>query len=151
MSFVINSTIQVTGFVTLKKFLAGKNLQQIESLLGFHQGRLKLGATVAELQSFPSALEFDLAGYSQVADHRFNSNALNGFDVSKLKGIVQDVWSQPGEKLVKVIAATRHDPGISNDEQYPPGQGVPQWKLIAQKPATVIAILTDYSKAVYKG
>jgi hypothetical protein len=151
MSFVLYSTIQVSGFVTLKKFLAGKSLQQIESLLGFHQGRLRLGATIAELQSTPSAAEFDLAGYSQVADHRFNKAALNGFDMSKLKGIVQDVWSQPGEKLVKVIATTRHDPIMTDDDQYPPGQGVPQWKLVAQKPATVTAVLTDYTKGIYKG
>jgi hypothetical protein len=151
MSFVLHSTINVTGFVTLKKFLAGKNLQQIESLLGFHQGRLKMGATILELQGTPSAGEFDLAGYSQVADHRFNKAALSGFDMSKLKGIVQDVWSQPGEKLVKVIATTHHDSDMTNDEQYPPGQGVPQWKLTAQKPATVTAILMDYSNGVYKG
>lgn len=151
MSFVLYSTIQVSGFVTLKKFLAGKSLQQIESLLGFHQGRLRLGATIAELQYIPSAAEFDLAGYSQVADHRFNKGVLNGFDQSKLKTMVHDVWSQPGEKLVKIIATTRHDPNMTNDDQYPPGQGVPQWKLIAQKPATVTAILSDYSKGVYKG
>src|ERR1043165_4941238 len=104
MSFTLHSTIQVSGFVTLKKFIVGKNLQQIESLLGFHQGRLKLGATFAELQYTPAATEFQLAGYSQVADHRFNNSALNNFDQVKLKGIVQDVWSQPGEKLVKIIA-----------------------------------------------
>jgi hypothetical protein len=151
MSFTLHSTINVTGFVTLKKFIAGKNLQQIESLLGFHQGRLRQGATIAELHCMPAAAEFDLAGYSQVADHRFDKGALNGFDQSKLKGMVQGVWSQPGEKLVKIIATTRHDPNMTDDDQYPPGQGVPQWKLIAQKPATVTAILMDYSKGVYKG
>jgi hypothetical protein len=151
MSFTLHSTIQVSGFVTLKKFIVGRNLEQIESLLGFHQGRLKMGATFAELQYTPSSAEFELAGYSQVADHRFDRNALNGFDMSKLKNMVSDVWSQPGEKLVKIIATTRHDVSMSNDDQYPPGQGVPQWKLVNPKPATVTAIITDYSKGVYKG
>src|SRR5688572_7438162 len=114
MSFALHSTIQVSGFVTLKKFIAGRNLQQIESLLGFHQGRLRLGATFAELQYTPAATEFELAGYSQVADHRFDRNALNGFDQSKLKNIAQNVWSQPGEKLVKIIATTRHDSNMTN-------------------------------------
>ena len=150
MSFALHSTIQVSGFVTLKKFIVGRNLQQIESLLGFHQGRLRLGATFAELQYTPAATEFELAGYSQVADHRFDRNALNGFDQSKLKNIAQNVWSQPGEKLVKIIATTRHDSNMTNDDQYPPGQGVPQWKLTNPKPAKVTAIITDYSNGVYK-
>jgi hypothetical protein len=155
MSFTLNSTTQVSGYVTLKKFLVGRNLEQIEGLLGFKKGRLSRGATFAELQYLPSSTEFELAGYSQVAEHHFDKSVLNGLDVAKLKNIVLDAWNQPGEKLVKVIATIPHDtdPDRDEDDQYPPGKGVPQWKLnrVNSKTAIVTYVINDYPGGTYKG
>ena len=145
-----NTTIQVSGFITLKKFLLGRNLQQIERLLGFHKGRLRQGATFAELTAIPGVNEFDLAGYSQVANHRFDTRALAGYDINKLKNNVLEVWNKPGEKLVKVIATTGHNGALSNDVQYPPGSGVPQWKLIVRKQAVVRCVVNSYPDGVYR-
>ena len=150
MSAIIHSTIQISGFITLKKFLLGRNLQQIERLLGFHSGRLRQGATFAELISLPGLNEFDFAGYSQVASHRFDTRALAGYDINKLKNNVLEVWSKPGEKLVKVIATTGHNAALSNDLQYPPGSGVPQWKLIVRKQAVVRCVVNSYPGGVYR-
>ena len=43
------------------------------------------------------------------------------------------------ERLVKVLATVRHDNSMDPDIQYPPGQGVPQWKVTVQIPGTVIS------------
>jgi hypothetical protein len=52
--------------------------------------------------------------------------------------------------LVKVKAITPHNNNIQNDEQYPPGQGIPQWKLISGIPARVVAEIYDYPSGIFR-
>ena len=139
----INQSIQVSGCITQEKYIKGKTLLEIERILGFHNGRLNTGIIVAALLQIPSNDQFDLLGYTQVAEHRFNSNSLKALDVIKLKDLVRkDVFTLNGiNRLVKVIPQTGHQMSMSDDDQYPPGQGVPQWKLKDKIPARVIAIV----------
>jgi hypothetical protein len=44
-------------------------------------------------------------------------------------------------RLVKVMPNTPHAEHMENDEQYPPGLGVPQWKLTSKINAEVVAII----------
>ena len=93
------------------------------------------------LLEIPQSHQFELAGYTQVADHRFDkSKALKGLDERKLKEIAVSSFVTSGvNRLVKVMPATAHSNAMDNEAQYPPGQGVPQWKLRCPLRAQVIA------------
>ena len=138
----------VSGCITKEKFIAGRTLIEIEKILGFHHGRLLSGIAVVALTELPALQSFDLAAYSHIATHRLK--APTGLDIEKLKTQVRATWTTSGfERLVKVLPATRHDPNMNPDLQYPPGQGAPQW--IAKTPlrGIVVAIVTSYPNGYY--
>jgi hypothetical protein len=139
----VGQKIAVGGFVTKQKSLAGRSLLELESILGFHAGRLANGATFAALDRLPLPNEFETRGYSQVADHRHATPP--GLDMAAIKRMAMAAWAPSGpDRLIKVMAVTLHNTGMRDDDQYPPGQGVPQWKLVMPIPATVIAVLGRY-------
>lgn len=134
----IGQQLNVSGCVTKDKFIRGRTIEEIERLIGFHRGRLSSGLTVVRLNRLPAINEFELAAYSNVATHRHQQPT--DLDISKIKQLAIASWSLTGvERLVKVLAAIRHDTGMDPDVQYPPGRGIPQWKLTVQVPGTVIA------------
>lgn len=132
--------IAVQGYVTQYKFIAGRSLREIEKLLGFHAGRLAQGATFAALDRLPSFGDFTTAGYSQVAAHRHRTP--EGLDMDRIKRMAMSAWATTGpDRLLKVVPMMGHSTAMDDDLQYPPGQGVAQWKLTAPVPATVVAVL----------
>lgn len=135
--------ISVRGCITQEKYIKGRTLAELENILGFHAGRLSQGATVAALLQVPNKGQFNLISYTQVAEHKISKEAFNGLDTDKLKDLLlRETFTIVGvNRLVKVIAKTEHSKTMSDDEQYPPGWGVPQWKLTAEMPAQVIAEL----------
>ena len=135
--------IQIKGCITQERYIKGKTLPELERLLGFKKGRLDNGVVVAALIQMPMANQFELMGYSQVAGHKFNSDSTKGLDISKLKELVlKETFTLVGVKrLVKVMANTPHSDHLSNDEQYPPGEGVPQWKLTSRVSARVVDVV----------
>ena len=135
--------IQIKGCITQERYIKGKTLPELERLLGFKKGRLEKGVVVAALIQLPTVNQFDLLGYSQVAGHKFNSDSTKGLDVDKLKELVlKEAFTLVGTKrLVKVMANTPHNDHLSNDEQYPPGEGVPQWKLTSRVSARVVDVV----------
>lgn len=139
----LHEIIQVQGCITQERYIKGKTLPELERILGFQKGRLDKGITVATLIQLPALNQFELLGYSQVAEHKFSSDATNGLDVNKLKEMVlKDAFTLVGHKrLVKVLANTRHNILLDNEIQYPPGQGVPQWKLNSRVSARVVDIV----------
>lgn len=139
----INEIIQVKGCITQERYIKGKTLPELEHLLGFQKGRLDTGIVVAALIQLPSLQQFELLGYSQVAEHKFSNDATKGLDVIKLKEMVlRDTFTTSGSKrLIKVMANTPHNDHLQNDIQYPPGLGVPQWKLTSRMPARIITIV----------
>lgn len=134
---------KVTGYVTQDKYLVGRSLGTLERYLGFHEGRLAHGATFVRLDRLPTSDEFELAAYSMTAAHRHVMPS--GLNVSKLKALAMSRWTLSGpDRLVKVLATIRHDDTMSNDDQYPPGSGVPQWRLLPDRSAikgTVVAVV----------
>ena len=138
-------TLTVTGFVTQYRFLAGHDLHYIELALGYQTARLATGATFVALDRLPRADEFETRGYSQVAGHRYRSPG--GLDMNKIKLMAMGAWSLTGpNQLIKVWPTSAHNPSLTDDAQYPPGLGIPQWKLTGRIPGHVVATLSAGSE-----
>ncbi len=131
--------LPVSGYVTQDKFLIGRPLTILEHYLGFHGGRLGAGATFVKLDRLPLESEFELAAYSMTAQHRHSTPA--GLDIAKLKQLAIGQWRlNGGDRLVKILPGIAHDPGMTDDDQYPPGAGVPQWRIVGVRiPGTIVA------------
>ena len=144
----LHDVMFVGGCITQDKFLKGRTLAELESILGYHQGRLSTGMTVVALLQIPGPNDFKLLGYSQVAEHRFNMPSQ--LDVDKLKQLVMNTaFALDGpNRLVKVLPNTRHNNDLSDDDQYPSGQGIPQWKLTSRIPSRVVAIVNPGERYV---
>jgi hypothetical protein len=140
----INKTILVKGCITQERYIKGRSLAELERLLGFEKGRLEKGIVVAALIQLPAAHQFELLGYSQVAEHKSKAIDPKKLDVNKLKEmVIKEAFTLVGNKrLVKVIANKPHNTKVDNDIQYPPGLGVPQWKLTTALPARVTGIVS---------
>ena len=150
----ITETMSLRGFFTTQKHLQGKTLREIERLLGFNDGRLSKGAKFFTPLILPGIDGFEFAGYSQVAGHHTqaqygNINSPEGpaekkqYDEMKKK--VAGSWTLYGsERLIKVLPVTRPRDGVPDDFQYPPGLGIPQWKMTNQVECRVISFVRDY-------
>lgn len=146
------NAISVTGFVTQRKNLSGKSLEEIERILGYSKMRLAAGVIIAALNRLPENGEYHIAGYSQVAGHhtdeQYGKDLQSKYDMKIVtRNLHQHEWSLTGQnQLVKVMPFTRHSTEMEKDKDnyYPPGSGVPQWKLTIPFNATVIAVLTNY-------
>jgi len=141
---------RVSGYITQDKYLIGRPLSVLEQYLGFHRGRLARGATFVKLNRLPLEDEFDLAGYSMTAEHRHVPPS--GLDITKLKRMAISSWRLSGpDRLIKVFAGIEHDRSMKDDDQYPPGAGVPQWKIRRDKPidGTIVAALSTMNQ-IYK-
>lgn len=127
--------VQRRGCVTLLKFLVGKSLPELEQLIGYHSGRLAHGAYFARFRAGqpiqPSDIQ--LLGYSQVAEHHFINQygaVTKQFNLAQLTKMAWGYWQEEGlHNIVKVFPKIDHDNAMDNDIQYPPGRGIPQWKL----------------------
>jgi hypothetical protein len=140
--------VPVRGCFTQEKFIAGRRLDEIERLLGFHAGRFRTGVAVIALLTLPRKEQFDLGAYTMVPTHRGLKPA--GLDIDKLKSNAIATWSVSGfERLVRVQPNTPHDPNLSPEVQYPAGRGVPQWILNTLLQGKVVGIVTDYPGGVY--
>jgi len=140
---ILRQVIQIKGCITQERYIKGKSLPELERLLGFQKGRLEKGIVVAALLQLPTFHQYELLGYSQVAAHQFNRTVTKGLEVNKLKEmVVSEIFTLSGSKrLVKIMANQPHNDRLGNDTQYPPGQGVPQWKLTTPLFAQVIAVV----------
>jgi hypothetical protein len=143
MVMQLHEIIKISGCITQEHYIKYRSLRELELILGFREGRLEAGAAVVALLKAPGIDEFTLLGYTQVAEHRFNKAAAERLDVKKLKEqLLKDRFTSQGPKrLVKVITNTRENPKLTDDENYPPGWGIPQWKLTELVSARVVAII----------
>lgn len=139
----LNELILVSGCITQERYIKGRSMAELEQLLGFEKGRLNTGIAVAALIQLPNINQFQLLGYSQVAEHKFKGSEFKNLDIAKLKEIVmKETFTLIGHKrLVKVIANKPHNAGMDNDTQYPPGSGIPQWKLTSSLPARIAGVV----------
>jgi hypothetical protein len=134
------------GYITVAKSVRGRTSKELEYLLGYRSGTLDAGAFIGVLRNLPDVAQFELAGYSQVADHHQESYA--DLDVDKLKRMVRyDYWKTYGDhQPVKVFPVKLNLSGIPN-EDYPPGAGVPQWKLTDLLNVEIVAFVEGDRRA----
>lgn len=148
MSWVIGQLVNdVRGFVTDEKFLRGRTLEAIETCLGFHRGRLAQGAAFVVLCNPPNFFEFSPKGYSQVAGHHYDEKYGNRqLDHVRLRRNIVQHWKDRKTQIIKVYPTIRHNNDMTNDEQYPPGKGIPQWEVTVGLSGRVVAILSHYNE-----
>jgi hypothetical protein len=151
--YKVGEIVPTQGYFTQKKYIKyainNGGLRNIEQTVGFHSGRLKNGAYILELTRLPKPSEFEFAGYSQVASHRFQKTFPNidtDLDIPAAKKSVIDMWNKEGgsSALVKIIPVTEHSKIMNDNNQYPPGLGIPQWKLTQPVNARITDLLTEY-------
>ncbi len=131
----------MTGFVTKALFLRGRTTNELEASLGYAKGRLDGGYWLLFLEQTPTPADFEFMGYSQMSGgvplgHLNSSGGLTaeqslragGFDMTRLKQkIIREVFRISGpERLAKVIPL---DPA-QGPTPYPPGGGIPQWRIV---------------------
>jgi hypothetical protein len=145
----INDIVLRKGFITQDKFLLGQTLIDLEKRLGYKTGRFLKGIWVGVCLKLPGQAQFDVKGYSQVAGHKEMN--LEGVEVDQVRKIALSRMRTDGpDRVVKVFPAIGHDTNLTNDEQYPPGLGIPQWDLTTPLPFRIISFVSDYPMGRYK-
>ena len=144
----VGTAHQMTGFCTHAFLLRGKPLSELEKLLGYRSGRLAAGATILFPDAAPTVDDFQLAGYTYFSDGTLQGHKLppsdrdpyrmesllkseNGWTDVQLRAYKQKMIGTKlvvagHERLAKLIPATLHMAG----EEYPPGSGIFQVKIV---------------------
>ena len=135
-----NQSILLDGFFTQVKYLKHQTYPQVERRLGLAPGRLARGWWLLFLEQMPSPADFEFMGYSHMSGGVVQGHLRPGrmtaeqelvsrnYDVFGLKQrTIRQTFSLSGpDQLAKVVPVN----SPSGSMPYPPGSGVPQWKLI---------------------
>jgi hypothetical protein len=144
----IGDAIAVSGCFTKERYFAGRTLREIETLLGFHQGRMRDGMETVALMRLPEAHEFEILEYTDLVTG--TPRYPEGADIAEMKRLSRGSWLTSGiDRIVKVLPRRRHDVNVSPDIQNPPPFGVAQWVLKLPVPGRVVAVVTGYPDARY--
>ena len=155
---------QMTGFCTHAFLLRGKSLNDLEDLLGYSRGRLANGATILFLERLPTPDDIQLAGYTYFSDGAVQGHKLAAADrdpyrmesllkselgwsdlqlrTHKQKMIGTTIVINGHERLAKLVPVTGHTLG----EEYPPGKGIFQVKVVRPLAFRVKAIIAPGQK-----
>jgi hypothetical protein len=147
-ALALSTAHQMKGFCTHAFLLRGKPLTELEDLLGYRRGRLAAGATILFLEALPTPDDFQLAGYTYFSDGAVQGHKLPPADrdpyrmesllkaelgwsdlqlrAHKQKMIGTKLVISGPERIAKLIPATAHTTG----EEYPPGKGIFQVKIV---------------------
>jgi len=137
------------GCFTQDKYIAGRSLKEIESILGFQERRLSKGGFVVALSQLPRKGQFRVAGYTNVSLHNFEMP--KNLDPNVLEKNAIGQWELTGSnRLVKVVPAIKHNESLDPDIQYPHARGVPQWDVLVKLPCTVVGTLSVYPEGIYR-
>lgn len=140
----------VGGFIVPKEFIHGHTLAAIEKILGFRQGRFSQGAAFAQLYSKPAADDLEYLGDTRVPGHQFEERRNKNISRNNLSQAAYS-YLGPHTKLIKVIPLANENPLLSEDENWPSGQGAMQYKLKRglSKPAVIIEVIEKYPNGVF--
>lgn len=154
--------LKAKGFVTRLIFVINRPARALEDAIGYHRGRLDQGWSLLLLKEPVSPGDIALAGYSHFSGGRIGhprhgstrptveAEAARWLDLDRVKTSLAESFVLEGpERIVKLIPASAHDPGMAEPEQYPVGRGIPQWILTREK--TFIVAATVQPGSAYLG
>jgi hypothetical protein len=140
----------MTGFFTKAVFLRRQSTAELERRLGYAPGRLAQGWWLLFLERMPTPDDFEYMGYSYMSGGVTQGHLRPGataeqelksakFDVfgMKRRTILQIFRLSGSDRLAKVIPIAAE----SGPMAYPPGSGVPQWKLVQPLPFRVWGLI----------
>lgn len=146
-NLTVGATLSLQGYVLLAAHVRGRSSVVLEQNLGYRPGRLSGGWYFLFLLDPVSAAEFELHGYTHFSGGKAKDSPLTaeqdlrarGYDVDRIKQrqAVDRLKIQGPDRIAKVIPVIDH----SDLEVYPPGWGIPQWRLIVPKRFKVKAFL----------
>ena len=163
-ALTLGSVHQMTGFCTHAFLLRGKSLNDLADLLGYSRDRLASGATILFLEKLPTPDDIQLAGYTYFSDGAVQGHKLAPADrdpyrmesllkselgwsdqqlrAHKQKMIGAKIGINGYERLAKLVPVTGH----SQSEEYPPGKGIFQVKVVRRLPFRVKASIAPAQK-----
>lgn len=131
--------VPMSGFITKALFLRQQPSHEIERRLGYAPGRLATGWWLLFLQQLPAPPDFEYMGYSYfsggVAQGHLQPGptmeqelrAAGNYLLKLKRRTIAETFRLFGpDRLAKVIPVAAQ----AGTMPYPPGSGVPQWKLI---------------------
>jgi hypothetical protein len=140
----LHQSISVDGYVTQHHFLRGQDARELERRVGYGAGRLKDGFYLLFLNRVPKPDEFELKGYSHLpggkpvgaTDDAEAHLKAGHFDIEKLKLLlIKSKFTVSGsDRLAKILP-------FADGSSYPPGSGIPQWRLTKKLPCIVAAVI----------
>ncbi len=155
----------VTGYVTQAHFLRGHSAEELEKRLGFDEGHLSEGFVVVFLDRVPDTREFEFGGYTQMPDgvlqghldekrdprtteQRMEDAGLNVDDLRRR--VVNDEFAVAGHRRLAKVYPIRETPR-EEKAYYPPGSGVPQWRIKGKTPVEGRVAAVVGPGEVYRG
>jgi hypothetical protein len=158
LALLPGQTVAMAGFFTKARFLRGQPALELERRLGYAPGRLANGWWLLFLEQMPTPNDFEFMGYSHMsggvaqghlrpgptAEQQLKSGKFDVFGM-KRRTILQAFRLSGPDRLAKVVPVADQS-GLT---PYPPGSGLPQWKLI--QPLTFKVVAEVRAGQVYLG
>jgi hypothetical protein len=147
---VLGSEVLLTGDITQNKWVGARSARELEKSLGFGAGRLSAGWKVLLLKQKLAPGDFYFSGITlrsggkfglpadtpeadkarpSVHDMIMRETGAAGYQERQAKAL-STLTDKGPDRLVKVVANTRHSATMRPSEQYPMGGGGLQWTLI---------------------
>jgi hypothetical protein len=151
MSLTVGSEPLIAGYVCKARDVRGQSPSELERRLGYRTGRLEQGWYFLFLLRLPTISDFEFRGYTHLSDgipkggkhppeDVMRREGWSGIDIDRMKRklIENGTLTVTGfQRLAKVVPVIRH----TDAETYPPGSGIPQWRLKNPLPFKVKAHL----------
>jgi hypothetical protein len=158
----LGNMVTADGCITRLRSVINQPSDEIERRIGYSAGRLDGGWWLLLLMDSVQAGEFEFFGYSnssggrsghpQEGDGRETVEASlrgmltpSGFR-KKQEEIAAGMASSGPDRIAKILPRSGEDPTIPASEawrHYPPGSGIPQWRLTVAKQFVVAADIPD--------
>jgi hypothetical protein len=153
--------VRLSGDVTTLNWIGPRPPRDIEVNLGFGPGRLAAGYWIALLKEPLQPDDFDFGGTTMRSGGRFGLPVSNTADDALRPRVHDSIVAQYGtpgyrqlqqkalasvsitgqRRIAKVLPATRHDPALAPNLQYPMGGGGLQWTIHKSHPKNFLIAL----------